>query len=322
VAREEIYLTDKEQEMLQSASCSTLAEGHSGLKLAVYDAVRKQVLVALEEDEEGGLAKKAYFMSAADPAAGAFLGCASGLGHSGVLQSEAFRIAMRFRMLAPQLDANGQPAGKCHGCGISMVHCAGRHEGEQSSSRPILVERWSHAAACTGGASGTFISRHNRIVNELSAALKSAGPTGIVELEKTVLLPAMPGEEAVRASTPIDLWFRDGKGKEWFVDVAVADPGCPSYLAKGAATGTDVAAKAREEDKRRAFAAKFRGVDSKQFVPFVLESTGRIGPSARKFLNSVALSPTRLRRVVERISMLCASHLGRLVQRTQGMKGA
>jgi hypothetical protein len=311
-----IQLTPAEEEKLSSTAANTVAEGQLALKQAVNTAVYQKVLADLDGFEGP---KKAYFLSGADSAAAAFLGCAHGIGHGGVLHSEAFRIAMQFRMLAPQLDANGDPAGRCFGCGVSKVRSLGR----QGEMRPIFEERWSHAAACPGGASGAlFIRRHNRIAFELRAALQSAALGAAAEMEKSVLLPPVAGEVAQRASPPIDILFHNGNGAEIFIDIAVADPGCPSYLLKGSDKRAEAAAAAREEEKKRLFGIKFRGLEEAKFVPFVLESTGRLGPAAKKFLLSLALPPTRLRRLVERLSLACAGHLGRLVQRAQGLCGA
>ena len=85
-----------------------------------------------------------------------------------------------------------------------------------------------------------------------------------------------------------DIVMRNGPELTVF-DVAVVDPAAPSYLAKGSDKKEDVAAGQREMDKRAGWQA-IGGVEGAHFIPFVVEATGRLGPSALKFFNEKLIS--------------------------------
>ena len=150
----------------------------------------------------------------------------------------------------------------------------------------------------------------------------------MLQREKSSLLPFAPGHVEGLPEGPylpgysprMDLHVQWENGKQRFIDVAVADPGCSSYLAAGSSDRAEAAAVAREKDKRASFKKDFRGVPEEEFVPFVLEATGRVGPAAMSFLHSLGASNDVLRRFFERVSLMCAKNLGRLVLHSQGVR--
>jgi hypothetical protein len=89
------------------------------------------------------------------------------------------------------------------------------------------------------------------------------------------------GEDGVRRKVDIVVhaW-----GSTYALDVAVVDPSAPTYIRMGSAARPDVAARHRGEQKI-AYWREMRGVRGVNFVPFVVEATGRLGPHAYRFFH-------------------------------------
>jgi hypothetical protein len=90
-----------------------------------------------------------------------------------------------------------------------------------------------------------------------------------------------------QAGVNMDLVVKVGN-KECWIDAAVLDPGCNTYLAKGSVTSAGTAAKTREADKRNHLKHRkpdfdMEGVTPK-FIPFVVEVFGKLGESAQQFI--------------------------------------
>ena len=75
--------------------------------------------------------------------------------------------------------------------------------------------------------------------------------------------------------------FNDLQGRRVYLDVAVTDPATSCVHERRQRAARNGAAAAREEDSKR---LRYPGPD---LTPFVLESFGRLGPSADAFLRSV-----------------------------------
>ena len=74
--------------------------------------------------------------------------------------------------------------------------------------------------------------------------------------------------------------------RTFIIDIAVVDPSAPSYIRMVDSHHTvDAAARERERMKMLNFNAA--AIDGGQFIPFVVEATGRLGPAARDFLQLV-----------------------------------
>ena len=74
------------------------------------------------------------------------------------------------------------------------------------------------------------------------------------------------------------------------MDVRFADPCLPANLAKGSDTVELVAAKEGEKDKRSQHRQRQRRANDAlnfDFLPFVIETSGALGPDARKLWNEV-----------------------------------
>jgi hypothetical protein len=286
----------------------------------------RALLVKMEEEQ--GIRTKsmlAYLISGQSGPAAKFLSYPHGRGYAKGEDNKCFAEAVRVRLLAPAQTSGGQLAKRCLGCNKETI------VDSEGVSRTVFEHSWSHPMACTAGTTGPFSSRHKGIVEELAKLLQvvehAAGKQVLVSKEKSCRLPVAPGNVQGAQEGPylpgyaprIDIHVQFQDGKERYIDVAVADPGCSTYLAAGSSVRQNAAAEAREKDKRCSFKADFKGVEAKEFVPFVIESTGRVGPAAMTFLQSLGAHPDMLRRFFEQVSVLCAKNLGRLCLHSQGV---
>ena len=91
---------------------------------------------------------------------------------------------------------------------------------------------------------------------------------------------------ARHSERPGDLCITMPEGTQYTVDVSLCNPSCHSMLMRKAYLNEDAAALIREKDKRDQYAHLEAG-GSRHFTPFVIESTGRLGPSANMFLKTI-----------------------------------
>ena len=80
---------------------------------------------------------------------------------------------------------------------------------------------------------------------------------------------------------------------QYYVDVGVVDPTCRRYVDHfNSATVAQAAARAREADKRHKYTPVLTrmNVDLGNFVPFIVECSGRVGPAAEDWLEIVSRS--------------------------------
>jgi hypothetical protein len=111
----------------------------------------------------------------------------------------------------------------------------------------------------------------------------------------------------------MDLIVKVGN-KEYWIDVAVVDPGCNTYLAKGSATLAGAAARTREADKRNYLKQRKPDFDmdgvTPKFIPFVVEVSGKLGESAQQFIQTVGIPGPAIRKLQREIGTLLAKHTG------------
>jgi hypothetical protein len=218
--------------------------------------------------------------------------------------SAHFTAMMRHIVFAPFLDSAGTAVTQCHCCQEDARHVV-----------PI-AGLYSHAMSCPKA--GNFTWRHNSLRDALFAVLKNGLPLGsIVRREES--FPRQDGAgEAFRADI-----YVEARGLVRFIDVAVVDPGNDTYTAAGSAITPLAAAAHREDDKRRRFENRMPGTDGACFIPFVVETSGRMGRQAEDFLHSLQLPKEAIRRLQRLIPLLLARHGGRSLTalRTRGWKG-
>jgi hypothetical protein len=150
---------------------------------------------------------------------------------------------------------------------------------------------------------GNFTWRHNNIRDAVFSVLKKGlPPESLVRREES--FPRQDGDGEVFLA---DIYM-EARGLVRYIDVAVVDPGSETYTAAGSATNALVSAIHREADKRRRFESRMPGVDGACFIPFVVETSGRMRRQAEDFLCSLQLSAEAIRRVKRLNPLLLARH--------------
>ena len=173
--------------------------------------------------------------------------------------------ALALRLLLPPTSTD--PVSRCHRCS-SLV-----------SSR--------HAALCHGltcpALQGIRTSRHNILRDELVLMLrKVCGPQ------------AVSVEQPIGASHRVDIRVHIGLAHS-YVDVSVVHPSTARYVTNASITdGAAAAAREREKHARYDDVLASHGIAPTALVPFVFESSGRLGAEAAAFLDAIKGDATDL----------------------------
>lgn len=93
----------------------------------------------------------------------------------------------------------------------------------------------------------------------------------------------------LRSSVRADLVLRRANTQDIWIDVSIVSPSCNKYLVHGSDEQALVAASAMESVKRAKYepARNALGRLEESVVPFVIESSGRLGKSALNFIDLV-----------------------------------
>ena len=75
--------------------------------------------------------------------------------------------------------------------------------------------------------------------------------------------------------------------ERFIIDVAITDPTCAVAIRHGSSNTVLVAAKDKEKSKCADYKKFLTPETFEHFVPFVLESTGRLGTSAKNFIDRI-----------------------------------
>jgi hypothetical protein len=178
---------------------------------------------------------------------------------------EQFQDTLRNRLLLPIIDTGNPHANFTCQCGQLVSF----------TSQP------THAIDCTRNAP-LLTRRHDEVARLLGEFVKRCCPMATIEVEPSVFSITGP-----RVSLKADLRIRMNAILK-VIDVAVVDPGCSTALAKGSANFPDRAARMRQEQKINQYAQVVPHiVNSDVFVAFVVEATGRLGPSAKAFVDKI-----------------------------------
>jgi hypothetical protein len=132
-----------------------------------------------------------------------------------------------------------------------------------------------------------FTKRHDAVQKAVKGFIKKCRPGK--EVTEKPLVGQQADVSGVVHKVFADLSFRDNNQREIFIDVAVSTPSARTYIDLQSTTREDATCLAREENKRSRYIA--RGVTDEVLqatVFFVVEATGRVGPSAHKFLTRMA----------------------------------
>jgi hypothetical protein len=171
--------------------------------------------------------------------------------------------ALRLRLLTPTFSftrpRHGTPCPSCHQSDIGTDQF--------------------HALICRSCAYFTKW-RHDRIRDCLINFIKAVNPVAIVTKEQ-VVSPMDSGRNLI-----CDIQINESTHFS-IIDVAVANPTCQSSLVAGSSKHQLAAARQKEKSKMYLYRRHLNKVALSNFIPFVLESTGSLGPAAKKFLDKL-----------------------------------
>jgi hypothetical protein len=170
--------------------------------------------------------------------------------------------ALRRRLLCPPTALQLEVAARCCDCS------------------PAIAAHPTHLLDCPRN-QWCFGQRHMTICHLLCDYIRKVNYDGLVTLEAHLEGGAHP----MRADIVVVLGSRT-----YTLDVSITNPSCTSSLIIHSASVPDAAAVVREGLKR----LKYGGLPGmaaggdKNFTPFVIESTGRLGSSASAFLKTIS----------------------------------
>lgn len=242
----------------------------------------------------------AWFLSST-PGCTAFLDSTAGLNAEKFFSSEDFRCAGRAKLgMGPSND----PPASIKVCACRRVYVTG--------------EEPFHGVSCPLNQSlRTFC--HTDILDLLYVLLKKRYPAADISKEKVV--GEMDPVDGIAHSVRADIVARIGPVTH-FIDVSSADPGCRKAMAAvpSSVTQGDAAAKAREATKKAHYSKVTTParLPAGSVIPFVIETTGRLGPAAISFIFSICGTHTLLRsRFLDAVVMLCNRYNGKMLRATR-----
>jgi hypothetical protein len=217
---------------------------------------------------------------------------------------------------------------------IMMIGAFNNHTGEvircecgEDSSGPL------HPLTCNNNAPDAT-RRHTACRNALIALMKSVLPNARVEKEKVVGMRLLRDEEGVapkQIKVICDIRLQNGP-VENIVDLMVVEPSCEHYCQDK--PGRNVPRSCEVVNAAAVIGQKFKinhygkvriinGVPGRlnldNFVPFVIESSGRLGPKALEFLTLICGTETYKRsRFIKDISLICARFYGSVLMKSRG----
>ena len=207
--------------------------------------------------------RAALLISAAHKGSGRWLFNKSQWDYSVKFTPAEFRAALGVRLLLTPIPEPGAIQCACYA-----------HQNVQVA----YADSPFHPLSCAFNQSAV-LKRHDFVRDRLFDFLKRVSPRD--ELVKERALEVVSGE-GVRC----DIWCRTG-GLLYIIDVSVVEPSCRQYLELESWKRENVATERREHTKRlhyqrcRVLQADAGGV----LVPFIMESTGRLGASALEFVS-------------------------------------
>jgi hypothetical protein len=160
---------------------------------------------------------------------------------------------------------------------ISFQYCLCDNSGNTNTNR--TNRNPLHCFDCDKS-KGLVKARHDVIRDVIIHMVKKAHPRAVVRAEPTV---------EGQTQRPDILIHLPGSTK--YLDVSFVNPASPTEItARHTDLETDAANKYREEKKGE----KYQNW-TQEVIPFVLETTGRLGPSAKKFFETITANCGRLR---------------------------
>ena len=209
------------------------------------------------------------------------------------MSNTEFHHALRCRMLSPFEPIHGRPSVPC-----TCVRSRNINDHFDLALDP------THPATCSLN-KGITTSRHNALRDLLSRFLKRLHPTAVI------LVEPQDQEHTPRVRRP-DL-RAEINGVTYAIDIAIVDP-CsararahPTLSSLTKPDGASLQAEARKRHEHQ------DTPHAPHLLPFVIESTGRFGPSAKAFLDNLSSHAPAIRSAfLLDTSLLLARTMGRL----------
>ena len=181
------------------------------------------------------------------------------------MRGDIFVEALRLRLLLPSYE-NSAELGETVVCGC----------GARFNMRSVPF----HFIDCQRKGEWFWRHRHDAVLRFLMDFLRKVRPG-------CALVPEPPvGDDEGRARRG-DVKLVQG-ARSQVVDVVVCDPACATYLGAGSAVRQDTANLAAERRKNISYQNVGSLVSDGNFVPFAVETTGRIGPAGMAFITGLA----------------------------------
>jgi hypothetical protein len=193
---------------------------------------------------------------------------------------------------APQLTQRSSDfcAGVRRRLGVSALPTGPRHA-RCACNKPACELGSGHPLSCSS-VSGLRTTRHDDIAKALARAMRRAGITATVEPHLSQFGGVPTAAQLARRRARTDNGTDDARGdivcfiegENVVIDVSVINALAPSHVVAAAAQDGAAAAK-RDEQKRAAYAD--RGDSGYKFIPFSVESLGRLGAPALSLLTKL-----------------------------------
>jgi hypothetical protein len=195
-----------------------------------------------------------------------------------MLSHEAFSVNLSLRLLLPSRQIySGRGSGQ-----LLLQQCESCRDDEDLDR----MDPRFHGLSCKQ-LQQIRLDRHDLIRNTLAAFLGKVFLSSNVEMEVTV-------EEETTGAMALDkrrfdIAVTTAKGR-YFIDVSVVNPACVKYLRVGSDHTKEAAADNMDCRKRAKYGPTLDALrlQPSAFVPFVLETSGRLNSSAQQFLQSMS----------------------------------
>ena len=151
--------------------------------------------------------------------------------------------------------------------------------------------------------------RHDAIRDLLARKLKQSYTGATVTIEH--LMEGAVGDREFRT----DVCFRLNHETR-FIEISVACPSAASYIENARSSSITTvggAAMAAEERKTQQYIREIQGFQVQTLVPFIVESTGQLGPKAKLFIDTMFADTNTRSAIMTEISVIIAAFNGKML---------
>ena len=241
----------------------------------------------------------AWMLSSTDSSTN-FIHSSIGLGSEGYFSADEFRCVTRAKL---EFGPTNDPPGLIRMCACSKSFDA--------AEDPL------HALSC-GLNKGNRNIRHDSIRDKLYLLIKKFNPG----IQQTYLSKEFEvGRTTMDTTLRTDIKYLKGVDT-FYIDIAVVDPAALEYQKAPTFSHLtrDGAASKYERTKRNYYSRVVTPspLPERSVIPFVVEATGRLGPSALLFLHSLCSTQTFSRsKLLSDVNLVCARTAGRMFKMTR-----